>query len=96
MSCSLRAAALHFLKVSRSYGPDLFHCYDIADLPRTNNVLEHTFGSLRYHERRANGRKAASPSLVLTGSVRLPAALVTRTREVTVSMLSGQFGTGQQ
>ena len=88
MSGSLRAAGLHFLKVSRSYGPGLFHCYDVADLPRTNNALEHTFGSMRYHERRASGRKVASPSLVLTGSVRLPAALVTRTREVTVSMLA--------
>lgn len=88
MSCSLRAAGQHFLKVSRSYGADLFHCYDISGLPRTNNVLEHTFGSLRYHERRASGRKVASPSLVLTGSVRLPAALATRTQEVTVSMLA--------
>lgn len=88
MSCSLRAAGQHFLKVSRSYGANLFHCYDIPGLPRTNNVLEHTFGSLRYHERRASGRKVASPSLVLTGSVRLPAALVTRTRDVTVSMLA--------
>jgi hypothetical protein len=25
----------HFLKVSRSYWPGLFHCYDIQDLPRT-------------------------------------------------------------
>lgn len=88
LSESLRRAGQHFLKVSRSYGADLFHCYDVVGLPRTNNALEQSFGSLRYHERRASGRKVASPALVLTGSVRLPAALFARTRAVTVSMLA--------
>jgi hypothetical protein len=58
----------------------LFHCYDVPDLPRTNNGLEQLFGSTRHHERRCTGRKAASPSLVLRGSVRLVAGLGTRTR----------------
>ena len=88
MSDSLRTAAQHFVKVSRSYGDDLFHCYDMPDLPRTNNALEQTFGSMRYHERRASGRKVAAPSLVLNGSSRLPAAFYTRTHTVTVSMLA--------
>ena len=61
-------AVAHFLKVTRSYWPGLFHCYDWPDLPRTNNDLEQFFGSYRYHERRATGRKVASPSLVLRGS----------------------------
>jgi len=30
-----------FCKVTASYWPGLFHCYDLADLPRTNNELEH-------------------------------------------------------
>ena len=30
----------HFLKVFRSYWPGLFHCYDVEDLPRTNNNLD--------------------------------------------------------
>lgn len=84
----LRAAAQHFLKVSRSYAPGLFHCYGIPGLPRTNNDLEHTFGSLRYHERRASGRKVGSPSLVLQGSLRLPAALFTRHQVVTLDLLA--------
>lgn len=84
----LRKAAQCFLQVTRSYGTDLFHCYRIAGLPRTNNALEQTCGSLRSHERRASGRKVASPSLVTTGSARLPAALYTRTQSVTVAMLS--------
>jgi hypothetical protein len=47
-------------------------------LPRTNNDLEQAFGKHRYHERRATGRKGASPGLVLRGSARLVAALGTR------------------
>jgi hypothetical protein len=67
-----------FLKVTESYWPGLFHCYDVADLPRTNNDLEHVFGSIRYHERRATGRKQATPGLVVRGSVRLVAAIATQ------------------
>lgn len=67
-----------FLKVTASYFPGLFYCYDVADLPRTNNDLEHVFGSTRYHERRATGRKQASPGLVVRGSVRLVAAVATQ------------------
>ena len=51
----------HFRKVTSSYWPGLFRCYTIAGLPRTNNALEHCFGSARYHERRATERKGASP-----------------------------------
>ena len=85
----LGGAVDHFLKVSRSYWPGLFACYDTADLPRTNNDLEQLFGSHRYHERRATGRKGASPALVLRGSARLIAGLATRTRKVTAADLAG-------
>lgn len=68
----------HFLKVTESYLPGLFHCYAVPDLPRTNNALEQLFGSTRHHERRCTGRKAASPSLVLRGSVRIVAGLGSR------------------
>jgi hypothetical protein len=85
----LGGAVDHFLKVSRSYWPGLFACYDTAGLPRTNNDLEQLFGSHRYHERRATGRKGASPALVLRGSARLIAGLATRTREVTAADLAG-------
>jgi hypothetical protein len=76
----LRQQLQHFVKVTKSYRPGLFHCYASADLPRTNNDLEHLFGSHRYHERRASGRKAASPGLVVMGSVRVVAGLATRLR----------------
>jgi hypothetical protein len=75
---SLQQMTATFLKVTASYWPGLFHCYDVADLPRTNNDLEHVFGSTRYHERRATGRKQASPGLVVRGSVRVVAAVATQ------------------
>ena len=75
---TLAGAIDHFAKVTRSYRPGLFHCYAVPGLPRTNNDLEQLFGSQRYHERRATGRKAASPAAVLRGEVRLIAATATR------------------
>ena len=85
----LDVAFEHFLKVSRSYWPGLFQCYGVPDLPRTNNDLEQAFGSHRYHERRATGRKGASPALVLRGSARLVAGLGTRAGAGTVADLTG-------
>ena len=79
---ALAGAVDHFLKVTRSYRPGLFACYRVPGLPRTNNDLEHCFGAHRHHERRATGRKAASPAAVLRGSVRLIAAAATRVRPV--------------
>jgi hypothetical protein len=77
---SLTSAVDHFLKVSHSYWPGLFHCYSIPDLPRTNNDLEQFFGAHRCHERRTTGRKGATPGLVLRGAVRLVAWAATRLR----------------
>ena len=74
----LAGAVDHFCKVTRSYRPGLFHCYAVPNLPRTDNGLEQLFGSQRYHERRASGRRAASPATVLRGEVRLIAATATR------------------
>jgi hypothetical protein len=73
----LSGAVSLFLKVSKSYWKGLFRCYRFPDLPRTNNDLEHHFGSVRYGERRASGRKGASPAMVVRGSVRVVAAVAT-------------------
>ena len=74
----LGGAISHFLKVTRSYWAGLFATYDTAGLPRTNNDLEQLFGSYRHHERRASGRKVASPGMVVRGSVRLVSATASR------------------
>jgi hypothetical protein len=74
----LQPAVAHFLKVSASYWPGLFHCYDVPGLPRTNNVLEQFFGSVRYHHRRASGRIRASAGTVARGAVRALASATAR------------------
>jgi hypothetical protein len=63
--------------VTASYWPGLFHCYDVAGLPRTNNHLEQFFGAIRHRERRCTGHKRASSTLVVRGAVRVIAATVT-------------------
>ena len=75
---TLQPAVAHFLKVSASYWPGLFHCYDIPGLPRTNNGLEQFFGSARYQQRRANGRIRATAATVVRGSVRVLASTASR------------------
>ena len=78
----LAEAFAHFRKVTRSYWPGLFRCYEAAGLPRTNNDLEQFFGSYRYHERRSSGRKVACPGTVVRGSVRVVSAAATRVRRI--------------
>jgi hypothetical protein len=75
----LQGAVWLFLKVTKSYWKGLFHCYRFPEgtLPRTNNDLEHLFGWARYGERRASGRRNASPAMVVRGSVRVLAAVAT-------------------
>ena len=75
---ALQPAVAHFLKVSASSWPGLFHCYDVPGVPRTNTVLEQFFGSVRYHHRRASGRIRASAGTVVRGSVRALAATASR------------------
>lgn len=63
-----------FCTVTASYWEGLFHSYQVEGLPRTNNGLEQFFGTARHVERRATGRKRASPALVVRGAVRVVAA----------------------
>lgn len=84
----LRAALRRFLKVTRSYWPGLFYCYDDLELPRTNNDLEQLFGAYRYHARRASGRKIIAAGAVVRGAARIVAATATRIRPVSGSELA--------
>src|SRR5437899_12641598 len=74
----LGEAIEHFCHITDNFAAGLFHCYDVEGLPRTNNDLEHCFGVARVHERRATGRRGAIPGVVVRGSVRLVAAVVTK------------------
>jgi hypothetical protein len=74
---TVAAWAAHFYKVTQSYWRGLFHCYDMPQVPRTNNDLEQYFGKARHHERRATGHKRPTSALVVRGSVRVVAAVAT-------------------
>jgi hypothetical protein len=84
---ALAPAVAHFQKVTASYGDGLFACYQVKDLPRTNNDLEQFFGTARHVERRVTGRKRASPTLVGRGSVRVVAAGASRIMSVSAAEL---------
>jgi len=47
----------HLDKVSQSYWPGLFHCYDVPGLPRTNNALESHFRDTGRRLLRTTGQK---------------------------------------
>ena len=83
----LAHAVTHFCKVTASYWDGLFACYQLKDLPRTNNELEQYFGSARHAERRATGRKSASPALVVRGAVRVVAAGASHLLSISASQL---------
>lgn len=84
---NLAPAVTHFCKVTASYWEGLFACYQVKELPRTNNGLEQYFGTARHTERRVTGRKRASPTLVVRGSVRVVAAGASRLLTVSVAQL---------
>lgn len=48
---------LHLDKVTRSYWPGLFHCYDMPGLPRTNNEIESHFRDTGRQILRITGQK---------------------------------------
>jgi len=57
VTSTLYAFGLHLDKVSRSYWPGLFHCYDVPGLPRTNNELESHFRDTRRRLLRTTGQQ---------------------------------------
>lgn len=83
----LAPAVSHFCKVTASYWNGLFACYQVKELPRTNNDLEQYFGTARHVERRITGRKQASPALVVRGSVRVVAAGASRFLAISAASL---------
>jgi hypothetical protein len=85
---ALAAALLHFVKVSGSYQPGLFHGSAVLDRPPTTNDLEQAFGRVRHPERRASGRQKASTTLVGRGAARLVAALATPLEELSPAELA--------
>jgi hypothetical protein len=52
-----QACLLHLVKISQNLRPRLLLCYDVEDLPRTNNDMEGYIRGLKTRYRRISGRK---------------------------------------
>jgi len=72
----LEASIVHFLKVTHSYGQDSFIA--MLSMDYLEPTMISSISSVRHHQRRCSGRKVASASLVLRGSVLIVAALATQ------------------
>jgi len=53
----LQTLRYHLCKITYSYWPGLFHCYDLAHLPPTNNALESHFRDVQRQLLRTTGQK---------------------------------------
>lgn len=51
-------------KTTLSYAPGLFHCYDLPDLPRTNNARESDFRDLNRRLLRTTGQKGLTRRII--------------------------------
>jgi len=71
----LHPAVAHLGTVLRRLGDGLYHCYDVPDLPRSNNHLGHFYRQLKAGERRISGRKRADSLLVRVGGFAVYAAV---------------------
>lgn len=63
-----RAIAQHIITTFRNRWWGLFVCYDVSDLPPTNNDLESFFGRLKTNQRRITGRKSVNSFVLRYGS----------------------------
>lgn len=60
----LRNVFRSILKTTRSYAPGLFHCYDVPNLPRTNNDRENDFRTLGRRLLRTTGQKGLTLRII--------------------------------
>jgi hypothetical protein len=77
-------AVAHLGAVLRRLGGGLYHCYDVPDLPRTNNDLEHFYRQVKAGERRITGRKRADSFVVRVGGFAVYAAAAQGEDEATL------------
>jgi hypothetical protein len=56
----LRRFVEHAQKLTQSYWPGLFHCYDDPRIPQTSNVIEGLFGFGKRILRKCGGRKSTA------------------------------------
>ena len=62
------AVAQHIVQTFRNRWWGLFRCYDVPDLPATNNDLETFFGRLKTNQRRVTGCKSVNNFVLRYGA----------------------------
>lgn len=63
----LRPKADYVALILRRLGDDLYHCYDVPGLPRTDNAMEQFYRQLKAGERRATGHRRSDAFVVRVG-----------------------------
>ena len=58
----------HLVTVVRRLGDGLYHCYDVPDLPRTDNGLEQFYRRVKACERRITGHRRSDQFVLRLGS----------------------------
>lgn len=64
----LHPALTHLVTVLRRLGDGLYHCYDVPELPRTDNGLEQFYRRVKACERRITGHRRSDPFVLRVGS----------------------------
>jgi hypothetical protein len=64
----LQPATTHLVTVLRRLGDGLYHCYDVPDLPRTDNAMEQFYRRVKACERRITGHRRSDPFVLRVGS----------------------------
>jgi hypothetical protein len=63
----LRPALTHLVTILRRVGDGLYHCYDVPDLPRTDNGLEQFYRRVKACERRITGHRRSDRFVMRLG-----------------------------
>jgi hypothetical protein len=64
----LRPALTHLVAVLRRLGDGLYHCYDVPDLPRTDNAMEQFYRRVKACERRITGHRRSDQFVMRVGA----------------------------
>jgi hypothetical protein len=80
----LRAPVGHIGVVLRRLGAGLYRCYDVPDLPRTNNEQERFYRPIKSGYRRTTGRRRADAFVVRVGGFAADAAAASDEPEPTI------------
>jgi hypothetical protein len=65
-------------------GAGHYHCYDVPELPRTNNATEQFYRRVKAEQRRITGRKRADAFVVRVGGFAVYATATSAVPETTV------------